>query len=82
MPRFAADLSMLYNEHAFVDRFAAAAADGFDAVEYPFPYAVPAADTAARLEPPGPAPAPYNAAPAHTRASARRPRRPPGSGAG
>ena len=32
MPRFAANLSMLYNEHAFIDRFAAAAADGFDAV--------------------------------------------------
>jgi hydroxypyruvate isomerase len=40
MPRFAANLSMLYNEHAFLDRFAAAAADGFDAVEYLFPYAV------------------------------------------
>jgi hydroxypyruvate isomerase len=46
MPRFAANLSMLYNEHAFVDRFAAAAADGFNAVEYLFPYAVPAADLA------------------------------------
>ena len=30
---------MLYNEHAFLDRFAAAAQDGFDAVEYLFPYA-------------------------------------------
>ena len=39
MPRFAANLSMLYNEHAFLDRFAAAAADGFRAVEYLFPYA-------------------------------------------
>ena len=29
MPRFAANLSMLYPEHAFLDRFAAAAADGF-----------------------------------------------------
>ncbi len=37
MPRFAANLSMLYPEHAFLERFAAAAADGFDAVEYPFP---------------------------------------------
>jgi hydroxypyruvate isomerase len=29
---------MLYPEHAFLERFAAAAADGFDAVEYLFPY--------------------------------------------
>jgi hydroxypyruvate isomerase len=39
MPRFAANLSMLYPEHAFLDRFAAAARDGFEAVEYLFPYA-------------------------------------------
>jgi hydroxypyruvate isomerase len=38
MPRFAANLSMLYPEHEFLDRFAAAAADGFQAVEYMFPY--------------------------------------------
>lgn len=38
MPRFAANLSMLYPEHGFLDRFAAAAADGFEAVEYLFPY--------------------------------------------
>jgi hydroxypyruvate isomerase len=38
MPRFAANLSMLYGEHAFLDRFAAARADGFTAVEYLFPY--------------------------------------------
>jgi hydroxypyruvate isomerase len=39
MPRFAANLTLLYNEHAFLDRFAAAAKDGFAAVEYLFPYA-------------------------------------------
>jgi hydroxypyruvate isomerase len=39
MPRFAANLSMMYTEHDFLDRFAAAAADGFAAVEYLFPYA-------------------------------------------
>jgi len=50
MPRFAANLSMLYNEHAFLDRFAAAAADGFDAVEFLFPYEHPAAELAARLK--------------------------------
>ena len=38
MPRFAANLTMLYNEHPFLDRFAAAAADGFEGVEYLFPY--------------------------------------------
>ncbi len=34
MPRFSANLSMLYSELPFLDRFAAAAADGFGAVEY------------------------------------------------
>jgi len=38
MPRFAANLSMLYPQHDFIERFAAAAADGFQAVEYLFPY--------------------------------------------
>ncbi len=50
MPRFAANLSMLYTEHAFLDRFAAAAADGFKAVEYLFPYEYPVAELAARLQ--------------------------------
>ncbi len=49
MPRFAANLSMLYTEHAFLDRFAAAAGDGFRAVEYLFPYAFDARDLARRL---------------------------------
>lgn len=49
MPRFAANLSMLYNEHDFLDRFAAAAKDGFEAVEFLFPYAFSAQDLDARL---------------------------------
>ncbi len=49
MPRFCANLSMLYGEHDFLDRFAAAAADGFRGVEYLFPYAWPAAALADRL---------------------------------
>ena len=49
MPRFAANLSMLYNEHPFLDRFGAAARDGFAAVEFLFPYEFPAAELAARL---------------------------------
>ncbi|MCP8940633.1 hydroxypyruvate isomerase family protein [Alsobacter sp. SYSU M60028] len=38
MPRFAANLSMMFNEWDFMDRFAAAADAGFDAVEFLFPY--------------------------------------------
>lgn len=39
MPKFAANLSFLYTELPFLRRFAAAAEDGFQAVEYLFPYA-------------------------------------------
>ena len=49
MPRFAANLSLLYTEHAFLDRFAAAAHDGFRGVECLFPYAWEATALAARL---------------------------------
>ena len=38
MPKFAANLSFLFQEHAFLDRFAAARRAGFEAVEYLFPY--------------------------------------------
>ncbi|WP_316184504.1 MULTISPECIES: hydroxypyruvate isomerase [unclassified Bradyrhizobium] len=38
MPRFAANLTMLFNELPFLDRFAAAKAAGFGGVEYLFPY--------------------------------------------
>jgi hydroxypyruvate isomerase len=38
MPRFAANLSLLYTEVPFLERFAMAAADGFEGVEYLFPY--------------------------------------------
>ncbi|MER6141943.1 2-oxo-tetronate isomerase [Streptomyces sparsogenes] len=44
MPRFAANLSMMYTEHDFLDRFTAASADGFEAVEYLFPYAYDATE--------------------------------------
>lgn len=50
MPRFAANLSMMYQEHAFLDRFGAAAKDGFKGIEFLFPYAHPAADIRARLD--------------------------------
>ncbi len=39
MPQFAANLTMLFTEVPFLERFAAARAAGFDAVEYLFPYA-------------------------------------------
>lgn len=38
MPRFCANLTMLYNEVPFMERFAAAAKSGFKGVEYLFPY--------------------------------------------
>jgi 2-dehydrotetronate isomerase len=50
MPRFAANLSMMYPDLPFLDRFAAAAKDGFKAVEYLFPYAFAPADIQARLK--------------------------------
>lgn len=50
MPRFAANLSMMYTEVPFLDRFAAAAADGFQAVEYLFPYEHTPGDIARRLQ--------------------------------
>ncbi|MDM0106083.1 hydroxypyruvate isomerase family protein [Variovorax sp. J22R24] len=49
MPRFAANLSMLYPELDFLDRFEAAAKDGFQAVEYLFPYAHEQRELTARL---------------------------------
>ncbi len=49
MPRFAANLTLLYNEHEFLDRFEAAARDGFKAVEILFPYEFDATEIAERL---------------------------------
>jgi hydroxypyruvate isomerase len=49
MPKFAANLTMLYNELGFLDRFDAAAAAGFRAVEFLFPYAFPTAEIGERL---------------------------------
>lgn len=63
MPRFAANLSMLYPQHDFLERFAAAAADGFEGVEYLFPYAYPAAELKARLDHHGLRQVLFNAAP-------------------
>ena len=50
MLRFAANLSMLFTEAPFLDRFALAAHAGFAAVECQFPYEAPAAEIRARLD--------------------------------
>ncbi|KAA0218156.1 MAG: hydroxypyruvate isomerase [Lautropia sp.] len=49
MPRFAANLSLMYTELPFLQRFEAAAADGFRAAEFLFPYEFAAAEVAAAL---------------------------------
>jgi len=49
MPKFCANLTIMFNEQSFLDRFAAAAAAGFKGVEFLFPYVAPKADLAERL---------------------------------
>lgn len=49
MPKFAANLSFLYTEVPFLERFAEAARDGFRAVEFLFPYEHPAELIATRM---------------------------------
>ena len=50
MPRFAANLSMMFTEVPFLDRFARARAAGFVAAEFLFPYEHPAEEIARRLQ--------------------------------
>ena len=50
MPKLAANLTMLYNEVDFLDRFDAAAKSGFKGVEYLFPYAYPQEALAEKLD--------------------------------
>jgi hydroxypyruvate isomerase len=50
MPRFAANLTMLFAEMPFLDRFAAAKAAGFAGVEYLFPYDFEKADLREQLD--------------------------------
>ncbi len=71
MLRFAANLSMMYTEHPFTDRFAAAAADGFRGVEYLFPYAVPRTELAQRLADTGLEQVLFNAPPGNFEAGER-----------
>jgi hydroxypyruvate isomerase len=50
MPRFAANLTMLFTEQPFLERFERAAAAGFQAVEFLFPYAYTAQEIKQRLD--------------------------------
>ena len=50
MPQFAANLTMLFNESPFMERFEKAAQSGFQAVEFLFPYAFSAQDIKQKLE--------------------------------
>src|ERR1700730_543393 len=50
MPRFAANLSMMFTEVPFLDRFEAAAKAGFTAVEFLFPYEHPVEQVGERLK--------------------------------
>lgn len=50
MPHFAANLTMMFNEWAFLDRFAAARDAGFTAVEFLFPYEHSPEEVATQLE--------------------------------
>ena len=50
MPKFAANLTMMYGEYPFLDRFYAAKKDGFGGVEFLFPYDFVAAEIKSRLD--------------------------------
>ena len=71
MPKLAANLTMMFNEVAFLERFEAAAKAGFKAVEYLFPYAHPKAEIAERLETHGLAQALFNLPPGDWEAGER-----------
>jgi len=71
MPKLAANLTMMFNEVAFLERFEAAAKAGFKAVEYLFPYAHPKAEIAERLEAHGLAQALFNLPPGDWEAGER-----------
>jgi hydroxypyruvate isomerase len=49
MPDFAANLSTMFTDLPFLERFDAAARCGFDAVDLAFPYAYPKEEVAKRL---------------------------------
>ena len=64
--RYCVNLSMLYTEHPFLDRFSKAAQAGFTAVEYMFPYEFDRADLKSRLQDSGLTQALFNLHPGDT----------------
>ncbi|MGD1922882.1 MAG: 2-oxo-tetronate isomerase [Paracoccaceae bacterium] len=71
MPKFAANLSMMFNEHDFLDRFAAASKCGFRGVEFLFPYDFDASEIRAALDAHGLQQALFNAPPGDWQAGER-----------
>ncbi|MGH7080750.1 MAG: 2-oxo-tetronate isomerase [Acetobacteraceae bacterium] len=71
MVQLAANLSMMFTEVPFLDRFERAAKAGFTAVEYLFPYEFPAPDIAARLRAHGQSQVLFNAPPGNWAAGER-----------
>ncbi|WP_087000448.1 2-oxo-tetronate isomerase [Rhizobium sullae] len=71
MPQFAANLTMMFNEVAFLERFAAAAMVGFTAVEFLFPYDHAPEVIGERLRENGLTPALFNMPPGNWQAGER-----------
>ncbi len=71
MPRFAANISLLFTELPFLDRFDAAAQAGFEAVEFLFPYDFKAAEIRERLDASGMIAVLHNLPPGHWAAGER-----------
>jgi 2-dehydrotetronate isomerase len=71
MPRFAANLTLMFTEWSFLDRFEAAAQAGFTAVEFLFPYEYPPEAIADRLERTGLTQALFNLPPGNWTAGER-----------
>jgi hydroxypyruvate isomerase len=71
MPNFAANISMMFTEHEFLDRIDAAAKAGFKAVEFLFPYDFPTEEIKARLDVAGMTQALFNMPPGDWEAGER-----------
>lgn len=71
MPAFAANLTMMYNEYDFLDRFGAAARDGFRGIEFLFPYSFAVKDIKGRLDDHGLTPVLFNCPPGNWAAGER-----------
>ncbi len=71
MPKFAANLTMMYKEQPFLERFSAASKDGFNGVEFLFPYEYSPADIRSRLDAHGLEQALFNCPPGEWNAGER-----------